>query len=359
MEIRLLFIDGIKGIAALSIFSWHYSLYTGHLYWSVDQLCNTPLTKFLIDGCVAVCVFILLSGYSNALSINRKSLAIDSTKHFIAKRYLRIAIPTSFILSMVFLMRCLGLMQNYEFSAWQDYPQATQYYNNSTMNMLLPLRLLKAMLLSPMGDTTGVELPTWMLKYIFLGAYMVLMLHVLTNNMRTKNKIAIGCFVLFVAGYMLSPYYIPMIAGFILFVGYPYIQECPYKYILSIASFVLAFIFYFYVPQIPFPIGGVITAIFFILGIFSNPLLQNVLSIGIFKWLGKISFMVYLVHMPIICSLSHYLYMHIPIASMPLLSTTVYMITLIVVLITAYLVTIWIEDKMAKKIINQLLAKIP
>ena len=68
--------------------------------------------------------------------------------------------------------------------------------------------------------------------------------------------------------------------------------------------------------------------------------------------------MVYLVHMPIICSISHYLFMHIPIEDMALLSLVVYIITTLVVIIVAYFATIWIEEKMSKRIINKVIEKL-
>ena len=273
MNHRIDYIDGMKGLAALSIFTWHFALATGYIFMPLDGLCNNPITKFFIDGCIAVCLFILLSGFSNALSMSRKPINIRFVKRTIAKRYLRMAIPIAPILIIVFLMRCFGLMCNYEYANWASWDSAIHCYNISTMNNLLPFRLIKAIVLSPMGDTTGVELPTWMLKYILLGSYIVLMLHILTHDMRTRNKILIACFVLFLCGYMISPYYIPMIAGFILLVVYPFLQQTKYKYIISLISTVLAIVCYYFAPQIKFPLNGVITAILIFLAVLTNPLL--------------------------------------------------------------------------------------
>ena len=358
MNNRIEYIDGMKGIAAISIFSWHFALATGYIFMPLDGLCNHPITKLLIDGCVAVCLFILLSGYSNALSMRRKCLNVQFVKKTIAKRYLRLAVPIAPILIVIFMMRCCGLMCNYDYAQWASWDSATHCYNVSTMNHLLPFRLIKAILLSPMGDTTGVEMPTWMLKYILIGSYIVLMLHVLTYNMRMRNKIGIACFVMFICGYMISPYYIPMIVGFILLIANPYLQQTQYKYIISVISFGFAIYCYYFIPKIKFPLNGVVTAIFLFIAVMTNPILQKLLSLGIFKKLGKVSFMVYLVHMPIICSFSHYLFMHLPIKDMATLSLVVYLITTIIVIIVAYFATIWIEGKMSKRVINKLMKRV-
>ena len=358
MNDRIYYIDGMKGISALGILSWHFALYTGQIYWPVNHLCSNFLTKILIDGCLVVCIFILLSGFSNALSMSRKHLNIQFVKNTIAKRYLRLAIPIAPILIIIFLMRCFGLMCNYEYAHWASWDSATHCYNVSTMNHLLPLRLIKAILLSPMGDTTGVEMPTWMLKYILIGSYIVLMLQVLTYDMRMRNKIGIACFAMFICGYMISPYYIPMIAGFILLIVNPYLLQTNYKYIISIFSFGFAICCYYFIPQIKFPLNGVITAIFLFIAVMTNPILQKILSFGLFKKLGRVSFMVYLVHMPIICSLSHFLFIHIPINDMATLSLVVYIITTIMVIIVAYFATVWIEEKLSKRIINRMLEKL-
>lgn len=355
---RIDYIDGLKGLAALSVFSWHFTLSTGHIYMPMSELCNNNITKFLIDGGLAVCMFILLSGFSNSLSMAKKPTTISNAKETIVKRYLRMAVPIAPILIIIFLMRCAEMMWNYEFADWASWEQATHSYNISTLNYLLPLRLIKAIIVSPMGDTTGLDLPTWMLRYILLGSYMILLLHILTHDMKKNTKLGISVFVMFLSGYMLSPYYIPMIAGFILLVGYPHLQQTKYKYILSILSICLAIFCYYFMPQLKFPMTCVITAILIFIAVITNPLLQKLLGLGIFKKLGRVSFMVYLVHMPIICSMSHYLFMHIPIEDMALLSLVVYIITTLVVIIVAYFATIWIEEKMSKRIINKVIEKL-
>ena len=355
---RIYYIDGLKGLAALSVFSWHFTLSTGHIYMPMNELCNNPITKFLIDGGLAVCMFILLSGFSNSLSMAKKPITISNTKDTIVKRYLRIAVPIAPILIIIFLMRCLGLMQNYEFAEWASWERATDCYNASTMNYSLPFRLLKAILVSPLGDTTGVELPTWMLRYILLGSYIILMLHILTHDMKAKTEIGISVFVMFLGGYMLNLYYIPMIAGFLLFTLYPFMQKSKYKHIISIVSLALAIAFYYFFPRLKFPLNGILTAIFLFITIITNPYLQKLLSLGLFKELGRISFMIYLVHMPIICSFSHFLFMHLPIKNIDVLSLVVFIITTIVVIVVAYFATVWIEEKWSKRIINISLKRI-
>ena len=358
MAKRIDYIDGMKGLAAVSVFLWHFSLSTGHLYWSYDELLANPVIKFLIDGGLAVCIFILLSGFSNSLAIARKPATIETVKTTLVKRYLRMAVPIAPILVAVFVMRCCGLMTNGEFAQWASWKQAVHCYNDDTMNFLLPFRLIKAILFSPLGDSTGVELPIWMLKYILWGSYFILILHIITNKMKDMGKLAVSIFMFFLCGYMLSAYYYPMIAGYMFYSFYPVIQRSKFKYVFSAISLALALICYFFISQIPFPLNVAITAILIFGGVITNPLLQKILSIEIFKKLGRISFMLYLVHMPIICSLSHFLYIHIPIANMRILSLIVLLITTVTVIVFAHMATVWIEEKWSKKIIDKVLARI-
>ena len=136
MNKRIDYIDGLKGLAALSIFTWHFCLFSGNLYWPFDFLCSNTVTKFLIDGCVAVCLFILLSGYSNGLSMTRKNMDVNQIRKIIARRYLRLAVPIAPILIIIFIMRYCGMMCNIEYAQWASWDSATQYYNDSTMNYL-------------------------------------------------------------------------------------------------------------------------------------------------------------------------------------------------------------------------------
>ena len=352
---RIHYIDGMKGIAALIIYTWHFVLYVGSIYFPLEVFQNHDFSKFFIDGCVAVCVFILLSGFSNAYSIDSKPLNIETIRNTIAKRYLRLAIPIAPIILMVACMRWTGLMYNYEYANFSNITTITQYYNTSTMPHLW-MRMVKAFMCSPIGDVTGIDLPLWMLKYVFLGAYFILLLYVLTYNMKLKSKLLIIIFATFLSGYLISMYYIPAMVGLIFFLLFPYFQKS--HYYLSLLSFLLAIISYSFLPPLPFPLYGVLTSIFIVLMILCNPFIQKILSLHIFKWLGKVSFMLYLIHMPIICSFSCWICVHLPL-KMPMTTLTAYFLTLITCLVIAHYFTKVIEDNFSKRVISNILNKMP
>ena len=353
---RFDYVDGMKGLAALSVFSWHFALYTGAIYYPVDTLTSHSLTGFLIDGCVAVCVFILLSGFSNAYSLSLKPLTIKTIRDTLVKRYLRLAVPIAPIILIVAIMRWLGLMYNYEFAEFSGVQIATSYYNQSTYPSLF-LRLLKALVCSPIGDVSGLDLPLWMMKYVFIGAYFVMMMHIITHKMRIRYRLLIIGFATFLIGYLISLYYVPALVGLALLYVFPFLNKG--SHILSVLSLALTAITYLFFPNIMFPMKGVLTAIFLVVGVISSPVLKTILGCRFLKWLGSISLMVYLIHMPLICSFSYSLLMKIPFADSALLNVTVYIITLIILLILSHFFTIWIEKKISPKAINNIMAKLP
>lgn len=353
---RFGYIDGMKGLAALSVFSWHFSLYTGSLYLPVDTLTGHPLSRFMIDGCLAVCVFILLSGFSNAYSLSKKPLTTRTIRDTLVKRYLRLAVPIAPIIVIVAAMRWLGLMYNYEYADFSGVQVVTTYYNHSTYPFLF-LRMLKAFVCSPIGDVSGIDLPLWMMKYVFFGAYFVLMLHVITYKLRIRYRLLIIGFAAFLVGYLISLYYVPAFMGLALLYMFPYLDKG--NYLLSLGSLAFAIVTYLYFPDIMFPMKGVITAIFLVPSIVCNPIFKTILGSKFFQWLGRISFMTYLIHMPLICSLSCYLYMRIPIANHAFLSLTVYIITFIILLILSHICTIWIENHFSARLTKWIMAKLP
>ncbi len=353
---RFDYIDGMKGLAALSVFSWHFALYTGAIYYPVDTLTSHSLTRFLIDGCVAVCVFILLSGFSNAYSLSLKPLTIKTVRDTLVKRYLRLAVPIAPIIVIVACMRWLGLMYNYEYAEFSGVEIATSHYNHSTYPFLI-LRVFKAFICSPIGDVSGIDLPLWMLKYVFIGAYFVMMMHIITHRMRIRYRLLIIGFATFLIGYLISLYYVPALVGLALLYVFPFLNKG--NYLISLFSLALTAITYLFFPDIMFPMKGVLTAIFLVVGVISCPILKMILGCGFLKWLGSISLMVYLIHMPLICSLSCYLYIRLPISGKPILSIIVFIITLLILLALSHFLTKWIEKKYAPQIIRMIMGKLP
>lgn len=353
---RFDYIDGMKGLAALSVFSWHFALDTGAIYYPVDTLTSHSLTRFLIDGCVAVCVFILLSGFSNAYSLSLKPLTIKTVRDTLVKRYLRLAVPIAPIIVIVACMRWLGLMYNYEYAEFSGIQIATSSYNHATYPFLF-IRMLKALVCSPIGDVTGIDLPLWMLKYVFIGAYFVLMMHIITHRMRIRYRLLIIGFATFLIGYLISLYYVPALVGLALLYVFPFLNKG--NYLISLFSLALTAITYLFFPDIMFPLKGVFTAVFLVVGVISCPVLKKILGCGFLKWLGSISLMVYLIHMPLICSLSYYLHMRLPISAKPILSIIVFIITLLILLALSHFLTKWIEKKYAPQVIRMIMGKLP
>ena len=103
MEQILKYRNGIYGFMALWILFFHIEIRVG-------MATQMPfLTNFVQMGNFGVDVFMFLSGYCLALSLNRNS----STKQFYAKRFKRLVVSYLVIAVPFFLWKCYA-----EFSSW-------------------------------------------------------------------------------------------------------------------------------------------------------------------------------------------------------------------------------------------------
>jgi peptidoglycan/LPS O-acetylase OafA/YrhL len=107
------FINGIRGIAAIQVVLLHYCAFflpalarvqpKGHFPWE-DKLTNTPL-YFLIDGQNAVSLFFIMSGFVLTPAFaNAKS----SIQNSISKRFIRLFLPV--VASVILAMALIALL---------------------------------------------------------------------------------------------------------------------------------------------------------------------------------------------------------------------------------------------------------
>ena len=95
---RLLFLDGLKGIAAIWVILHHFYLITFPvLPTSWRMLEDIPFVNVFFNGNYAVHLFIIISAFLMTM-IMRKNDHILSFQRIIVKRYFRLMIPISVII---------------------------------------------------------------------------------------------------------------------------------------------------------------------------------------------------------------------------------------------------------------------
>lgn len=108
---RVAALDGLRGWAALAITCLHTSV---TLYGArFPEIRETPFLSWLLNGQMAIAVFLVISGYVLTINGWRHNDKTGSTVT-LARRYTRLALPILPATSIVFVLMVLGLNANNE-----------------------------------------------------------------------------------------------------------------------------------------------------------------------------------------------------------------------------------------------------
>ena len=335
---RLHYIDGLKALGAIIVFFCHFNGLLSAFHIS-------DFLKIIANGEYAVGLFLMLSGFSIALSLDKNS-SWDKLRRIVLFRYFRFAIPLGVVATIAYFLYLTGGFYNTEVANITGHAVGREAYTN-----LSPFHYIASLLLSPMGYN-ALDAPLWMLKYIFEGTFLIVALHISIKDMGFFRKM-----IVLTAASILSAvqhvYFADIVMGMMLFeLNKNFLQDDKHiliKNILSIALLLISFYIGNHFGRINGTVDrlhGIMVAIgafTLILSVLSSKFLQRLLSTKPFKFFGSISFEIYIIHWIVVCSFSSFLFLNfgetIPIYLNLLLTTT-----LIVLLSLA--MTRWIEPKL-------------
>ena len=333
MNTRNLYLEGLRGILAIIVVIHHFillfipKLFIGSFNvtdfktnpYSLDiLLANTPLNIFM-NGGWAVCMFFTLSGFVLSLKYF-KSADTKVIQGAIAKRYLRLAIPILASCLLIFLLHFSGLFKN------TFYPRSHEEYSfgkNLFLNDLSFFETIKMALFNvPInGDNTYFPI-LWTMEVEFLGALLLFVFLLSVHQLKSKwifyaaiilvlflmNK---NYIILFFAGSFIACYedkikilfrsvYLKtliLIVGFY-FAGIPNLQNEAKQYtIYAFTNYFSAFIYLQF---------HIISCFLFFLFLVSSEFPKKMLSNKGLLFLGKNSFSIYLIHLPVLFIVGSY-----------------------------------------------------
>lgn len=315
---RIDWVDGLKGIACILIFCHHFALiffpatfygkWVSTRFYGIDtRLAQSPL-GVVLNGNFLLAVFCMLSAFILSLQVMKME---DKTRlgAVVAKRYFRLMPPLFGIGLVVWAFLRFGLFTNAGVVASTGSPWAGVYYQGTmSFRQFLEAALVRVWFYGDESLSTAF----WMLSRLFYGSFLSVLLSSVAWKYRKRAWIlyvfvamllfdqselllafALGTLLawLVVQEFRLSKLLAPMavLAGLVLG-GYP--------------SGISAENFYRYFRGLTFIDWHILGAFVLLLGVLSWKGVQKLLSWRLFGWLGKISYSVYLIHIPLLFSLS-------------------------------------------------------
>ena len=332
---RITWIDGLRGVASLFIVFHHFIMgyypaaYEGvtgvpHLREGMEAAFSQSPLGFFVTGDFWISVFYLISGFVIAYQVFR----MKDEKQFsrsLLKRYPRLMLPVFVLSAIVYIMLHLNLFYNVPASLLSGSEWLAQFYQNKTT--------LYDLFFSSIVDTWLVGMSTlysnafWMLAELFAGSFMAYILAAMGKGMNRKILyVYIGAALLYLStNSRLTDFALGVLAAYIVEQFGERIKShkkacvCAGIFMLT-AAVVLgaypvghepdnAYRILNHLPERFNPVYfyHILAAVLLIMGIWLLEPLGKVFSKKPVLFLGEISYSIYLVHIPVIYSLSAWL----------------------------------------------------
>jgi peptidoglycan/LPS O-acetylase OafA/YrhL len=317
-------LDGLRGLASLNVCLNHFvaaflpaalgGLYPGSFSandgrFPIPAALNWPFSNLLYSGHFAVLVFFVLSGYVLALPFHHGDP--ERLRQRILSRWLRLSLPIAISVSLAYAIYILGMFHNKAAAAAAQSPWLDGYYQQGITVLSAIRQALYGTLLLGDAQLNG---PLWTLRYELLGSLLLLAVLIIAPPKRTLMlSLATMMALLPTASRPETLYLWIFFAGAAL----PAIQ-LPRRILptlailgLTLGSYDERFGLFQHLPYIFFgkkDFYNAIGAIALIAAI-AQGYGSSLLNRRPFQWLGQISFGLYLVHFPLLCSLGCWVYL--------------------------------------------------
>ena len=375
---RLYYLDSLKYIFCLMIFWAHLA----GVFWTLcdprpalrpelERLFTYPLSV-LLDSSLALYGFCILSGYLASFKRTRAQHLLPQ----LLARYLRFVVPFFFINLVAFILYYTVGYPTAEASALLHNAWLATYYTHAPT---IPELLRATVTLD--GDLNG---PLWMMKYILLGTCIIYLYNAVEQKLPFR-LFQFTCLAVFVYSFFHLPepnfFHVHLVLmGLILRKlddalkawltqhekdGHPLLRFFLLLVLLPIAldagglQRVLYPFFRAHCPSIaPVFIWSAYWVMLFsfslIVGVMNCPPLQRALEWAPLKRVAPMNFAVYLVHFPLIASLSLHLYLRL----VNRISYSKVFVILTVVSFAALFLTSWLYEQSIGKLQDKIVKKI-
>lgn len=332
---RLAYLEGIRGIAAFVVLITHFKnivaidleartqlFFAGLVHNDFLARCLNTLIVFVLDGKLAVFIFWFMSGYVISIRLFGPG-GMDYLKAAALKRYFRLAIPVLASVLFAYILMKAHLMYNVQLAdrsgpefhtmkgVFNFEPGLAEAFKNALFDSFFQFHYRGSY--NPILWTMSPELYG---SFICFGLFWIFRTRpgrylVFIGMMIAALWSGLFWMVTFLLGYMLSdiahsenPFRERVEAIF----GKLFSNSVLIFFWALVLIIINGIFLTYYAGYAKVLVStGLVTLVMYSDG------LKHFFSRGLLRWLGKISFSLYLVHLPLIYSLSCYLYMTLPL----------------------------------------------
>ncbi len=371
MKSKISHLEGLRGLMAFIIFICHLRNFMWYQELdSLYQFLNSfyigkffkYLLQFILLGDYAVWVFWILSAYVIMIKLFYQKDEYLATKIWIqsiSKRYFRLLIPSLFSILFAYFLLNNSLLFNKILGSQTEHFKTKKWLENIyniEPNFLLAMKDAFIDTFFNFSFKTTYNGVLWSIENEFLGSIFIFILYIILR----KNKYRFIFYLIFAIAIILIKKYwlLSLLIGYILcdidFSKDSNFIKIQLKKIE--ASFIKhQLLFYILIPlflifqqvifkkiDIRFNSQDLLTSILIFYAVLKFNVLKQFFSKRIFLYLGKISFALYLIHLPILCSLSSFLLLQ---NSTGIGKTVISVFTIIITLLISHIFTVLIDHK--------------
>ena len=327
---KLGFIEGIKAIATILVFNIHFlnAYYCGiytldseyfHTATSVEWYIGATPLNIIYAGKLGARIFLSVSAFLLARRFfmskgNNKKDSNSMLAKTCIKKYFRLVFPILAVNILVVILMSLGCFHNDKAAQLANSVEFFGSYNQFVPNLLEALK--EAFWGCFVTGSNRYNGPLWFIYYEFWGCLLVAAILAVVGREKARYVVYVVAAIILIRTDFLGMILSVVVADLIYTKQYYIVGIAKHKWILWIGLFI-AFFFATY-PSYGDNLAGSIYAIFppkvlfyynvaiptLILTISQLEPLQHFLSRRIFEKFNRISYCFYLIHFPMICTVS-------------------------------------------------------
>jgi peptidoglycan/LPS O-acetylase OafA/YrhL len=291
------YLDGLRGVAAVVVFIGHLLLALFDAFW-------------IFNGRAAVCVFFVLSGFVLADLIDRSTMILPA---HVLRRYVRLVGPMLLTSALAWALLAVGAYRNAEAAAITGSGWLPLWYQFEPSFVTMTREALYGVFVT--GES-AYNSNLWTMRPELMGSVFVFVIGSLAV---TRMRRAV-CYIA-LAAWFWSDYLMLFSVGALFYDFEPELRGLMRSIFVRVGSLIAGVFFFIttekvmarlHFPHVDMMRWQMLSAILIVAVVLTWPFLQRLIGGMIGQALGRISFTLYLIHLPIICSMTSWLVITLP-----------------------------------------------